>query len=66
VNPGMTQTQMISSIPDKVKMLTKMNTPLRSLAEPEDIANSIAFLLGPQASHITGETLRVCGGIFMG
>ncbi len=66
VNPGMTQTQMIASIPDKVKMLTKMNTPLRSLAEPEDIANAISFLLSPQASHITGETLRVCGGLFMG
>ena len=66
VNPGMTQTQMIANIPDKVKMLTKMNTPLRSLAEPGDIANSIAFLLGPQAAHITGETLRVCGGVFMG
>lgn len=66
VNPGMTKTQMISNIPEKVKMLTKMNTPLRNLAEPEDIANSIAFLLGPQAAHITGETLRVCGGIFMG
>jgi NAD(P)-dependent dehydrogenase (short-subunit alcohol dehydrogenase family) len=47
-------------------MLTKMNTPLRSLAEPEDIANAISFLLSPQASHITGETLRVCGGLFMG
>jgi 3-oxoacyl-[acyl-carrier protein] reductase len=66
VNPGMTKTQMISNIPDKVKMLTKMNTPLRSLAEPQDIANSIAFLLSSQASHITGETLRVCGGIYMG
>lgn len=66
VNPGMTKTQMISKIPDKVKMLTKMNTPLRNLAEPTDIANSIAFLLSPQAAHITGETLRVCGGIFMG
>lgn len=66
VNPGMTKTQMISNIPDKVKMLTKMNTPLRNLAEPADIANSIAFLLSPQAGHITGETLRVCGGIFMG
>jgi len=66
VNPGMTKTQMISNIPDKVKMLTKMNTPLRNLGEPEDIANSIAFLLSPHAAHITGETIRVCGGIFMG
>ena len=65
VNPGMTHTQMLSGIPDKVKLVTKMNTPLKSLAEPEDIANTIAFLISDKAGHITGETIRVCGGIFM-
>jgi 3-oxoacyl-[acyl-carrier protein] reductase len=65
VSPGMTLTSMISNIPDKVKMLTKMNTPLRTLADPNDIANAIEFLLSPKASHITGENLRVCGGLFM-
>jgi 3-oxoacyl-[acyl-carrier protein] reductase len=65
VSPGMTQTEMISRIPDKVKMLTKMNTPLRRLAAPEDIAATIDFLLSPAARHITGENIRVCGGIEM-
>jgi 3-oxoacyl-[acyl-carrier protein] reductase len=66
VNPGMTHTQMISGIPDKTKLLTKMNTPLKSLADPEDVANSIEFLLSDKAAHITGEIIRVCGGIYMG
>jgi 3-oxoacyl-[acyl-carrier protein] reductase len=65
VSPGMTRTEMISNIPDKVKMLAKMNTPLRRLADAEDIAGTIAFLLSPAARHITGENIRVCGGIVM-
>ncbi len=65
VAPGMTKTDMISNLPDKAKMLTKMQTPLRRLAEVADIANAVEFLLSPGAVHITGETLRVCGGIAM-
>jgi NAD(P)-dependent dehydrogenase (short-subunit alcohol dehydrogenase family) len=61
----MTQTEMIANIPDKVKMLAKMNAPLRKLAEPEDIADAIAFLIGPSSRHITGVTLPVCGGLSM-
>jgi 3-oxoacyl-[acyl-carrier protein] reductase len=56
---------MIASIPDKVKMLAKINAPLRKLAESEDIADAIAFLIGPSARHITGVTLPVCGGLSM-
>jgi 3-oxoacyl-[acyl-carrier protein] reductase len=65
VAPGMTQTEMIADLPDKVKMLTKMQTPLRRLAEPEDIAHTIAFLLNPASRHITGQTIAVCGGAVM-
>jgi len=65
VAPGMTQTDMIAHLPDKVKMLTRMQTPLRRLAEPDDIADVVAFLLSPGARHITGETIRVCGGAVM-
>jgi 3-oxoacyl-[acyl-carrier protein] reductase len=56
---------MIAHLPDKAKMLAKMQTPLRRLAEPVDIANAVAFLLSPGARHITGETIRVCGGAVM-
>jgi len=65
VAPGMTETGMIADLPDKVKMLTKMQTPLRRLAQPEDIADTIVFLLSTSARHITGQTFRVCGGSVM-
>ena len=65
VAPGMTQTDMISGVPDKTKLLAKMNTPLRKIATPEDIANTVEFLVGDSSDHITGETIRVCGGIVM-
>jgi 3-oxoacyl-[acyl-carrier protein] reductase len=65
ISPGMTHTEMISDIPDKVKMVAKMNTPLRRLAEPEDIAGVAKFLISKYASHITGESIKVCGGLVM-
>ncbi|MDP9202136.1 MAG: SDR family oxidoreductase [Gemmatimonadota bacterium] len=65
VSPGMTRTRMIESVPEKVKMLAKAQTPLRQLADPIDVAHAVEFLLSPSAAHITGETVRVCGGITM-
>jgi len=65
VAPGMTDTALIADTPEKSRLLTKMQTPLRRLAHPDDIANAVAFLLSEDARHITGETLRVCGGIVM-
>lgn len=65
VAPGMTSTDMISDIPEKAKMVTKMMTPLRRLAQPEDVSASISFLIGEQSKYITGETIRVCGGQVM-
>jgi NAD(P)-dependent dehydrogenase (short-subunit alcohol dehydrogenase family) len=38
-------------------------TPLKRLGTPDDLAGVIAFLLGPDASYITGQTLFVCGGM---
>ena len=61
----MTDTRLISEMPEKARILSRMQTPLRRLATPEDVANAIAFLLSDDAAHITGETLRVCGGAVM-
>ena len=38
--------------------------PLRRIGTPEDVANAVAFLVGPQASFITAQTLGVDGGLF--
>src|SRR5579883_218764 len=65
VSPGMTETGLIADIPEKTRLLTKMQIPLRRLAQPQDIAGAIEFLLNPNAKHITGETLRIYGGQLM-
>jgi 3-oxoacyl-[acyl-carrier protein] reductase len=62
VSPGMTDTAMIAGTPEKAKMLARMQAPLRRLAQAGDVAEGIVFLLSPKAAHITGETLRICGG----
>ena len=65
VSPGMTQTDLIADVPEKAKMVAKMQTPLRRLATPEDIAGVVSFLFSAKAKHITGENIRVCGGTVM-
>jgi 3-oxoacyl-[acyl-carrier protein] reductase len=62
VSPGMTETDMIANFPEKAKVVTKMQTPLRRLALPGDIANAVAFLMSEQSVFLTGETIRVNGG----
>lgn len=65
VSPGTTDTKMISEIPEKARLLIKMQTPLRQIATPEDVAGTIEFLLSDRSKHITGEIIRVCGGQVM-
>jgi 3-oxoacyl-[acyl-carrier protein] reductase len=65
VAPGMTETELIADVPEKAKMVTAMQTPLRRLAAPEDVARAVAFLASDEASYLTGETIRVCGGQVM-
>jgi 3-oxoacyl-[acyl-carrier protein] reductase len=65
VSPGMTDTELISDVPEKTKLLLAAKSPLRRLAKPEDIAGAIAFLASDDANYITGETMRVNGGQIM-
>lgn len=65
VAPGMTETTLIADLPESVKRVTSLRTPLRRLAKPEDIANVISFLASDAADYMTGETIRVCGGQVM-
>jgi 3-oxoacyl-[acyl-carrier protein] reductase len=66
VAPGFTATEMVKQMPDKILDGMRAHTPLGRLGEPRDIANAYLFLASDEASFITGETLRVDGGIVVG
>lgn len=65
VSPGMTETNMLGDIPEKTRLITARQTPLRKLAKAEDIAGTAVFLASDEASHITGQVLKVNGGMVM-
>lgn len=65
VAPGMTDTALIGDIPEKVQLLTARQTPLRRLATADDIAQAVGYLASDAARFITGQTLRVNGGLVM-
>ena len=65
VSAGMTNTNLILDIPEKVKLITAAKTPLRRLAEPQDIADAISYLISEKSDLLTGETIRVNGGLVM-
>lgn len=65
VSPGMVQTERTDRMPEKAKMIAKMQTPLRRLGNVEEVADVVAFLISPAARYITGENIRVCGGAVM-
>lgn len=66
VAPGFTATEIIKAMPDKVIEGMKARTPLGRMGQPRDIANAYLFLASDDASFITGEVLRVDGGIVVG
>jgi 3-oxoacyl-[acyl-carrier protein] reductase len=66
VAPGFTATEILSAMPEKVIDGMKQRTPLGRLGNPRDIANAYLFLASDEAAFITGETLRVDGGLVVG
>lgn len=65
VTPGFIKSDMTEILSDEVKATYAKNIPLGRFAEPEEVANAVAFLLSDYASYITGETLKINGGLYM-
>jgi 3-oxoacyl-[acyl-carrier protein] reductase len=65
VAPGMTETGLIGDISEKHQMMVARQTPLRRLAQPDDVAAAVAWLVSDEAKFVTGHTLDVNGGLVM-
>jgi 3-oxoacyl-[acyl-carrier protein] reductase len=63
VSPGMTATDSTAHIPDRLKKVQAMQTPLRRLCTAEDVAHTVAFLCSPAGSYLTGLEIPVSGGM---
>jgi 3-oxoacyl-[acyl-carrier protein] reductase len=65
VAPGYVETDMTAGLPGAAKTKMMELIPLARLGTAEDVANAVAFLASDEASYVTGEVLRVNGGMYM-
>lgn len=66
VAPGFIDTDMTRALSEQQKTTLLQQIPLTRLGRVEDIAAAVVFLASPGAAYITGETLHVNGGMYMG
>jgi 3-oxoacyl-[acyl-carrier protein] reductase len=65
VSPGLVETEAISGLSERLRKVQAMQTPLRRLASPADIAAVVAALCGTAGDFVTGAEIPVCGGFQM-
>ena len=66
VAPGFIDTDMTKVLSDEQKEAIFKDVPANRLGQPEEIAGTVAFLASDVAAYITGETINVNGGMYMG
>jgi 3-oxoacyl-[acyl-carrier protein] reductase len=65
VTPGFIQTDMTDELKQDVKAQYEANIALKRFGKPDEVAQAVAFLLSDHSSYITGEILKVNGGLYM-
>ena len=61
--PGVVETPILKSMPEKVIKMIEDKVPLGRLGKPEEIANTYAWLASDEASYINGAVIEVSGGV---
>lgn len=64
ISPGFIETDITNELPEEIRRQYIEKIPMGRFGRPEDIAGVVAFLTSDEASYITGEVIRVNGGIY--
>jgi 2-hydroxycyclohexanecarboxyl-CoA dehydrogenase len=65
VCPGPTDTPLMAAVPEKIRDAFIKAIPMRRFGRPPEVAQAIAFFVGPNTDYITGQVLSVSGGLTM-
>lgn len=65
IAPGFIETEMTSKLPEEIRKEWAKKIPLRRGGKPEDIANVCVFLASDLSAYVTGQVIKVCGGMSM-
>ncbi|WP_083399134.1 3-oxoacyl-ACP reductase FabG [Oceanisphaera psychrotolerans] len=65
IAPGFINTEMTQAVPEKVLAKMCARIPLGALGEPQDIAEGVLFLASDRARYITGQVLKIDGGLVL-
>lgn len=66
VAPGFIETDMTAKLNEEIQASLLTQIPLQKLGQPNDVAHMVCFLASEKASYVTGQTIHVDGGMFMG
>ena len=61
--PGFIDTEMTKKLSDEVREIWIKNIPLRRAGQPEDVANVCLFLASDLSGYVSGQVIKVCGGM---
>ena len=62
--PSLINTDIIKTVPDKVRNAMTASVPLRRIGEPEEVADLVAFLASDEASYVSGQCISITGGLW--
>ena len=65
IAPGFIETDMTAALPEKVREASIASIPMKRMGRPEEIAALVCFLCSEPAGYLTGEVIRVDGGLAM-
>lgn len=65
IAPGFIRTDMTDAMPENIREQAVSTVPLKKMGSPEDVANAALFLASDLSSYITGDVIKVDGGLYI-